>query len=34
MCSHYQAVREAERLKRYFGTSDLPEGARFDIWPG
>jgi putative SOS response-associated peptidase YedK len=34
VCSHYQAVRDTERLKRYFGIADLPEGARWDVWPG
>lgn len=34
MCSHYQAVRDRERLKRYFGIADLPDGTRWDVWPG
>lgn len=32
MCSHYESVREPERLLRYFGTQ-LPQDIRFDVWP-
>ena len=34
MCSHYQAVRDNERLRRHFGV-DLPaDPGRHDLWPG
>ena len=37
MCSHYQAVREAERMKQHFGVS-LPVigdlAIKTDMWPG
>ena len=37
MCSHYQAVKEADRLQKYFGVSrpaleDL--AVKADMWPG
>lgn len=35
MCSHYQAVRDAELLRRHFRLDALPpEGGKFDVWPG
>ena len=34
MCSHYQALRERSRFERFFGVSDIPEGAKHDLWPG
>lgn len=35
MCSHYQSVRGAERLRRHFRLDHLPpEGGRLDVWPG
>ena len=37
MCSHYQAVREAERLKRHFGVSSAATAdlaSKTDMWPG
>ena len=36
MCSHYQAVKDAERLRRYFGVSALATGEaaiHTDMWP-
>ena len=34
MCSHYQAVRDNERMRRHFGV-DLPtDPGRYDLWPG
>lgn len=32
MCSHYESVREPERLLRYFG-AQLPLDISFDVWP-
>lgn len=34
MCSHYQSVRDREVLKRRFQLTDLPEGGKWDMWPG
>jgi putative SOS response-associated peptidase YedK len=37
MCSHYQAVKNAERLERYFGVSAPVTGElsiKSDMWPG
>ena len=37
MCSHYQAVKNAERLRRYFGISASVTGEatlKADMWPG
>lgn len=37
MCSHYQAVKDAKRLQRYFGVSAPLTGElaiKADMWPG
>ncbi|NDB11316.1 MAG: SOS response-associated peptidase, partial [Betaproteobacteria bacterium] len=34
MCSHYEAVRDRQRLKTRFQLVDVPEGGRWDLWPG
>lgn len=34
MCSHYQAVREAARLRRRFGVEPPASFGKDDIWPG
>ena len=37
MCSHYQAVKDTERLHRHFNVSPLVTGAQLiktDMWPG
>lgn len=34
MCSHYQSVENAARLRRDFGVSEWPAGAGVDVWPG
>ena len=37
MCSHYQAVKNAERLRRYFGIGAPVTGeasVKADMWPG
>ncbi len=35
MCSHYQAVRDPQRLQGHFRLDTLPpEGGRADVWPG
>lgn len=35
MCSHYQALKEIERLKRYFRIRGIPESEiPADTWPG
>jgi putative SOS response-associated peptidase YedK len=34
MCSHYQAVKEQERLRKYFGVEPPPEPGKVDVWPG
>lgn len=36
MCSHYQAVKDADRLQQYFGVSPLVPGdlaIKTDMWP-
>jgi putative SOS response-associated peptidase YedK len=33
MCSHYEAIKDRERMQRYFN-ADLPPGSKFDLWPG
>ncbi len=32
MCSHYESVRDANRLLQYFGV-EPPVNIRFDVWP-
>jgi hypothetical protein len=34
MCSHYQALKERERYKRYFGVEPPLEPGKLDVWPG
>ena len=34
MCSHYQAVKDAERIRRHFGVEPPPESGKLDMWPG
>ena len=34
MCSHYQALKDAERLKRHFGVTSAEPGVKTDMWPG
>lgn len=34
MCSHYQAIKEAERLRRRFGVEPPPDLGKYDVWPG
>lgn len=34
MCSHYQAIKEQERFRRYFGVEPPEDLDKFDLWPG
>ena len=34
MCSHYQAVKERERVFRHFGVYPPDDSGKFDMWPG
>jgi putative SOS response-associated peptidase YedK len=34
MCSHYQAVKEREKLLKQFGVEPPTESAKSDLWPG
>lgn len=34
MCAHYESLKQGDRLARYFGVSEVPPGARTDVWPG
>lgn len=34
MCSHYQAVKEQERFRKFFGVEPPPEPGKLDLWPG
>lgn len=34
MCSHYQALNEQERLRKFFGVAPPSEATRVDMWPG
>lgn len=34
MCSHYQALKEAQRYERSFGVRPPPEPGKLDLWPG
>jgi putative SOS response-associated peptidase YedK len=34
MCSHYQAVKEREKLLRQFGVEPPAESAKIDLWAG
>lgn len=34
MCSHYEAVKEAEKFRRYFGVEPPHESGKLDMWHG
>ena len=34
MCSHYESVKDQSRLKSHFKLDFIPEGGKFDLWPG
>ena len=34
MCAHYEALKQSDRLARYFGVAQVPEDPRSDVWPG
>ena len=34
MCSHYESVRDRQILKSHFQLDDIPEGGKWDMWPG
>ncbi len=34
MCSHYQALKDQEKYRRYFGVDPPVEPGRWDLWPG
>lgn len=34
MCSHYQGLKEQERLRRHFGVEPPPDLGKTDLWPG
>jgi putative SOS response-associated peptidase YedK len=34
MCSHYQSVKEREKLLKQFGVEPPADSAKFDLWPG
>ena len=34
MCSHYQALKEQERFRKFFGVEPPPEPGKLDLWPG
>ena len=34
MCSHYESARDRQILKRHFQLDDIPEGGKWDMWPG
>ncbi len=34
MCSHYQALKEQDKYRRFFGVEPPAEPGRFDLWPG
>ena len=34
MCSHYESVKDRQTLKRHFCLDNVPEGGKWDIWPG
>ena len=34
MCSHYESVRDRQIAKRHFQLDDIPEGGKWDMWPG
>jgi len=34
MCSHFEAVKDAEKFRRYFGVEPPHESGKLDMWPG
>jgi len=34
MCSHYQAMKEQDRYRRYFGVTPPADPGKLDVWPG
>jgi putative SOS response-associated peptidase YedK len=34
MCSHYESVKDQSRLKSHFKLDVVPDGGKFDLWPG
>jgi len=34
MCSHYQALKEQDKYRRYFGVEPPADLYSFDVWPG
>lgn len=34
MCSHYESVKDAERLQRYFAVAPPADPGKSDVWPG
>ena len=34
MCSHYQAMKEQDRYRRYFGVVPPADPGKLDVWPG
>lgn len=34
MCSHFESVRDRQTLKRHFQLDTIPEGVKWDMWPG
>ena len=34
MCSHFESVRDRQTLKRHFQLDTVPEGGKWDMWPG
>lgn len=34
MCSHFESVRDRQTLNRHFRLDTIPEGGKWDMWPG
>ena len=34
MCSHFESVKDCQVLKTHFLLADVPEGGKWDLWPG
>ena len=34
MCSHYESVKNLDTLKSHFKLNLVPDGGKFDLWPG
>jgi len=34
MCSHYQALKEQDKYRRFFGVEPPADLYKFDVWPG